>query len=75
MVVSTALMIAAPVKSTPVQSRHGLIGLAGIAITGRNVPGDSLYTLFVLSGLIEVLSIFIFGYNMIMTLFIVKNAE
>jgi len=51
----------------------GLIGLAGIAMAGQNTPGDPLYTLFVLSGLIEVLSIFLFGYNMIMTLFITNN--
>ncbi len=51
----------------------GLIGLTGIAMTGQNNAGGSLYTLFVLSGLIEVLSILIFGYNMIMTLFIVKE--
>jgi len=51
----------------------GLIGLTGIAMTGQITSGNSLYTLFVLSGLIEVLSIFIFGYNMVMTIFIVKE--
>ncbi len=51
----------------------GLIGLAGIAMTGQTSSGDSLYTLFVFSGLVEVLSIFIFGYNMIMTVFVTKE--
>jgi cbb3-type cytochrome oxidase subunit 1 len=51
----------------------GLIGLALISMTGKYAAGSPLYPYFVLAGLVEVLSIFIFGYNMIMTVFVTKQ--
>jgi len=51
----------------------GLIGLALIATMGQVTSGDPLYSLYVLSALVEVFSIALFGYNMIMTLFIDKD--
>ena len=51
----------------------GLIGMAGLATIGHDTSGKSLYSLFVISGVVEVISIMIFGYNMIMTLF--KESE
>ncbi len=48
----------------------GLIGLAFIPLAGRPTAGDALYPLFLLSGVVEVAAIVIFGYNILMTLFI-----
>lgn len=48
----------------------GLIGMALISMTGQMAPEHPLFPVFMISGLVEVLSIFIFGYNMIMTLFV-----
>lgn len=50
----------------------GLIGLALMATTGQVTAGDPLYPIYLLSALVEVLSIVVFGYNMILTLFIDK---
>ncbi len=50
----------------------GLIGMAGISLAARPTAGDALYPLFLLSAAVEVAAILIFGYNMIMTLFVDK---
>ncbi|MDX1763131.1 MAG: cbb3-type cytochrome c oxidase subunit I [bacterium] len=50
----------------------GLIGMALIATTGQTTSGDPLYSLYLLSALIEIGSIVVFGYNMILTLFVDK---
>jgi cbb3-type cytochrome oxidase subunit 1 len=48
----------------------GLIGMVLLSMADRMTSGDPLYPLFVLSTLLELLAIFIFGYNIIMTLFV-----
>ncbi len=53
----------------------GLIGLALIPLAGRPTEGDALYPLFLLSGVVEMAAILIFGYNILMTLFIDKAPE
>ena len=48
----------------------GLIGLALISISGQVTPGDTFFPLYVLSAILEVVAIFIFGYNIIKTIFL-----
>jgi cytochrome c oxidase cbb3-type subunit 1 len=50
----------------------GLIGLALIATVEQVSPGDTLYGIYLTSGVLALLSILMFGYNMIMTLFVDK---
>ncbi|OIP62097.1 MAG: hypothetical protein AUK29_09250 [Nitrospirae bacterium CG2_30_53_67] len=52
----------------------GLIGMALISMTGQITPDKPLFPIFIISGLVEVLSIFIFCYNMIMTVFVKGEA-
>ncbi len=51
----------------------GLIGMVLMAMTDQVTSGDPLFPLFVLSAVVEILSIFLFGFNMIMTLWIERG--
>ncbi len=48
----------------------GLIGMALLSMADQMTSGNPLYSLFVISALLELLAIFIFGYNIIMTIFV-----
>ncbi|MEE8403591.1 MAG: cbb3-type cytochrome c oxidase subunit I [Candidatus Hydrothermarchaeaceae archaeon] len=51
----------------------GLIGMVLLATTGQMIPGNPLRPLFVISAVVELFAIFIFGFNMIMTLFVSRE--
>lgn len=52
----------------------GLAGMVLISMTGQMTSETPLFPLLILSAVIEVVSIFIFGYNIIMTLFVQGEA-
>jgi cbb3-type cytochrome oxidase subunit 1 len=53
----------------------GLIGMVLLSMADQMTSGNPFYSLFVLSALLELLAIFIFGYNIIMTLFVDRGEE